>query len=182
MMYNKQMIVDRYNSGEELEYVFFWGHTMEPGTIKKGCLSQWYNCRFEVDGVVYHTSEQFMMAQKALLFQDKEIYEKIMKADNPKDYKALGRQIRNFNQQVWDANKYQIVLRGNLAKFSQNSDIQAFLLGTENKGLVEASPYDKIWGVKLAADNELILNPNHWRGENLLGFILMETRARLRLK
>lgn len=182
MRYNTEMIVNRYNSGEELEYVFFWGHTIQPGKIKKGCLSQWHNCRFEVDGVVFHTSEQFMMAQKALLFQDEETYEKIMQADNPKDYKALGRLIRNFNQKIWDDNKYQIVLRGNIEKFSQNPELKEFLIGTGDKVLVEASPYDNIWGVKLALDNELILNPNNWAGENLLGFVLMETRDTLRLE
>lgn len=182
MRYNTQMIIDRYNSGEPMEFIFFWGHTANPGKIKKSCFSQWYACEFEVDGQKYHTAEQFMMAQKALLFGDHATYEKIMAADNPKDYKALGRLVKNFIPTVWDENKLQIVVKGNIAKFSQNEAIREFLLGTGDKVLVEASPYDEIWGVKLGMNDPKIQDPNNWRGENLLGCALMETRDILREK
>ena len=70
--------------------------------------------------------------------------------------------------------KYKIVLEGNLAKFSQNENMKKFLLSAKNKILVEASPYDKVWGIGLSADTENIENPLTWKGENLLGFVLME--------
>ena len=176
MKYNRKIIMERYNNCEQLEFICFWGHTVEPGVIKKTCFSQWYPCEFEVDGRIYHTAEQYMMSQKALLFKDRETFEKIMEADNPKSYKALGRLVRNFNPGVWDNNKYQIVLKGNVAKFSQNEALKDFLIKTGNKILVEASPYDGIWGIKLRIGDPKIQNPNNWRGENLLGFALMETR------
>ena len=117
-----------------------------------------------------------MMAQKALLFNDNEIFNEIMKANHPKEYKELGRKIKNFSDLKWNENKYQIVLKGNIAKFSQNEKLKAFLLNTGIKILVEASPYDKIWGIGLSADQENIENPLTWNGENLLGFALMEVR------
>lgn len=113
---------------------------------------------------------------------DRATYEKIMAADNPKDYKAMGRLVKNFIPAVWDANKLQIVVTGNIAKFSQNAAIREFLLGTSDKVLVEASPYDGIWGVKLGMDDPKIQDPNNWEGENLLGCALMETRDILREK
>lgn len=177
MKYSREMMIERYNRGEELEFICFWGHTAEPGEIKKSCLSQWYPCEFEADHCIYHTSEQYMMAQKALLFSDTKTYDKIMAADNPKDYKALGRRVQNFDLLIWDKHKYQIVLTGNIAKFSQNKELEAFLIGTGNKILVEASPYDAIWGVQMRIEDPLIQNPNNWAGENLLGFALMETRS-----
>jgi len=75
--------------------------------------------------------------------------------------------------------KNQIVVAGNLAKFSQNPDFRDFLLTTKNRILVEASPVDKIWGIGLAADDKKIENPRLWKGLNLLGFALMEVRKQL---
>lgn len=66
--------------------------------------------------------------------------------------------------------------QGNYLKFSQNQDLLAYLASTRGKVLVEASPYDKIWGVGWREKDGNISNPMLWKGENLLGFILMEVR------
>ncbi len=182
MKYNRQNMINRYNAGEKMNIIAFWGHTPNPKKITKSCFSQWYDCWFEVDGVRYHTAEQFMMAQKALLMGDEQTYDKIMNAEDPRDYKALGREVQNFDAERWDQNKYGVVLRGNLAKFSQNPELYAFLEGTGESILVEGSPFDDIWGVKLGIDDPRISNPNEWKGENLLGFALMETRDILKSK
>ena len=180
MKYIREQLIQCLNHGKALSFIPFWGHTPNPKRVNKACLSQWYDCRFEVDGVQYHTTEQYMMAQKALLFGDSMTYDKIMAADNPRDYKALGRKVQFFKSETWDRAKYDIVLRGNLAKFSQNPELWAYLDGTGDSVLVEASPYDGIWGVRLGIDDPRIEDPNQWGGENLLGFALMETRAILR--
>ena len=117
-----------------------------------------------------------MMGQKALLFDDKELFEKILMENHPKTIKALGRQVSNFDGKEWDKIKYKIVVDGNFYKFSQNNEMLEILQSTNDKILVEASPYDKIWGVGLDKNNEKIYDPNYWRGENLLGFALMEVR------
>lgn len=166
---------------ERLKYLLFWGHNpARDGSITKNCLSQWYSCRFSVDGVIYNTAEQYMMAQKALLFGDSEIYQEIMNASHPKQFKDLGRKISGFDDDIWNQQKCDIVVKGNTAKFSQNQELKAFLLNTKNRILVEASPYDKIWGIGLSADDILCENPLCWKGENLLGFCLMEVRDLLR--
>ena len=67
-------------------------------------------------------------------------------------------------------------MRGNLAKFQQHPTLSAFLAGTADRVLVEASPSDRIWGIGLAADDPRAVNPEKWRGLNLLGFALMEVR------
>ena len=121
-----------------------------------------------------------MMAQTAVLFGDKEVLQKIMSADNPAVYKSLGRQIRNFDEKIWNEHKFDIVVNGNTAKFSQNPELLDFLLKTGDRVLVEASPYDRIWGIGLAKDTPDIENPFKWKGENLLGFALMEVRENLK--
>lgn len=181
MEYSVNEIKRQFDSHKKLKYIFFWGHQPDKkGEITKSCFSQWYSCKFEVDGILYKTAEQYMMAQKALLFQDKQIYEEIMAAGYPKQYKALGRKIRGFNEQIWKENRFHIVVQGNLAKFSQNGKLEDFLLSSGKRILVEASPYDKIWGIGLSMDTDGIENPHLWKGENLLGFALMEVREQLK--
>ena len=62
------------------------------------------------------------MGGKALLFDDREVYDEIMAAEGPNKYKKLGRKVRNFDFKVWDERKYDIVVEGNKAKFSQNQN------------------------------------------------------------
>lgn len=164
----------------ETAIIYFWGHTPNPKKITSACFSQWYDCYFEVAGVQYHTTEQYMMASKARLFGDDEVFNDIMEASNPYDYKKLGRKIRGFEQALWDARKYDIVVEGNKAKFGQNADIREFILSTGDAILVEASPYDKIWGIGLDRETAQKGTVEQWQGENLLGCALMDVRDWLR--
>ncbi len=177
MKYSVEYAKKLMDSENRLKYVFFWGHNPSAdGSIGKECFSQWYECNFTVDGVLYHTAEQYMMAQKAILFGDGEVYNEIMNASHPNQYKALGRKIKNFNEKIWHENRTDIVIRGNFAKFSQNPEIRDFLVNTGSRVIVEASPYDRIWGIGMSAKNPDSTDPEKWRGLNLLGFCLMEVR------
>lgn len=181
MKYTRKLIEDKFQRGERLKFIFFWGHTpAADGSVTKTCFSQWWDCKFTVDGIEYRTAEQYMMARKAVLFGDEETRREIMAAKHPKQYKALGRKISGFKQDVWDENCREIVIKGNTAKFSQNEDLKAFLLNTKERVLVEASPYDKIWGIGMSADDPNAENPALWKGTNFLGFCLMEVRDILR--
>lgn len=121
-----------------------------------------------------------MMTGKARLFGDAPTADRIRAAGSPKQAKELGRQVSGFNEALWNDAKLEIVVEGNLQKFAQNPSLADFLLQTGDKVLVEASPVDRIWGVGLAADDTRVENPIQWRGQNLLGFALMEVRDRLR--
>ncbi|MCE6997517.1 NADAR family protein [Saccharothrix sp. S26] len=163
------------------EYLFFWGHRARPGApAGKHCLSQWWEAPFTVDGLTYPTAEHFMMWGKARLFDDAETAERVLAARTPGEAKALGRRVRGFTEDAWVAHRLEIVVRGNLAKFGAHDDLRAFLLGTGDRVLVEASPLDRVWGIGLAADDERAADPATWLGLNLLGEALMEVRARLR--
>ena len=117
-----------------------------------------------------------MMAEKALLFGDKEIYEQIIESEKAGKVKELGRQVKHFNQRIWEENRHEIVVRGNFHKFSQNPELSEFLRNTKDRVLVEASPIDRIWGIGLAQNDENVEIPYFWNGLNLLGYALMETR------
>jgi ribA/ribD-fused uncharacterized protein len=179
-MYDISWLIQRYNSGVRLKYVFFWGNQPhKDGIITKSCLSQWWESSFEVEGIVYKTAEHWMMAEKARLFGDEEVRARIIACEQPGEAKALGREVRNFDHEVWEAERFTIVRDGNYHKFSQNKALKTFLVNTKQRILAEASPVDAIWGIGMAADHPNVTKPYTWRGLNLLGFVLMEVRDAL---
>ena len=158
------------------EFLFFWGHKSYGNQIRKPCLSQWWPCKFKSNGIEYNCAEQYMMSEKAKLFKDEETNQLILKETSQRNIKQLGRLIKNFNEEVWNKNKINIVVQGNFLKFSQNEELKQFLIETGSKILVEASPKDRIWGIGLDEKNPDARNPLKWKGLNLLGFSLMEVR------
>lgn len=165
--------------GDAFDYVLFYGHAYhEP--IGTECFSQWYPALFTVDGRTYGTAEHYMMAEKARLFGDDEMRAAILAAPTPAAAKALGRQVRGFTDEAWTAHRSAFVVAGNVAKFDQNPDLARVLLATGDAVLVEAAPRDRIWGIGMGASNPDARDPRKWRGQNLLGFALMEARSRLR--
>lgn len=144
------------------KYKFFWS----------GILSNWFESNFEIDSIKYNTSEQYMMYQKALFFNDIDIANKILKEKNPKYQKKLGREVKNFNIDKWNNVKYDIVKKGILEKFKQNPELKKYLLKYKGYKFVETSPYDRIWGIGFL-ELDTIKNIDKW-GENLLGQILTE--------
>jgi len=166
-------------NGGNAEYLFFWGHRATRGRLTKACLSQWYPASFSVNGVRYSTAEHFMMAEKARLFGDFCAAEAIAECSDPRKAKRLGREVRGFDEAKWAASRWEIVVAGNVAKFSQNPAFGEFLCATAGKVLVEASPYDAIWGIGLGAASAGQTDPESWKGLNLLGFALMDVRDQL---
>ena len=176
MKHEVKDIIKRYDAGEKLEYVFFWGHHGKNGQVTKACFSQWFPCNFEVDGIMYNCAEQYMMAEKARVFEDEETRAKILAISDPKIIKALGREVKNFTVEKWTPISKEIVVKGNMHKFAQNIELFQFLHGTGKKILVEASPYDTIWGIGLGREDALKGGVEQWQGENLLGCALMDVR------
>jgi len=179
MKYNIEKMISDFESGEPLEFLFFRGHEIPGEGIGKQCLSQWYNSSFKFEGTLYRTSEHWMMAQKARLFKDPVSFQKIIESGSPKIAKLLGREVKGFSPGVWDEHKYKIVFDGNVHKFTQNPGLFQYLKGTKGRYLIEANPYDSIWGIGISEECEGIDNPCLWKGQNLLGFVLMEVRDQL---
>ncbi|WP_147128680.1 NADAR family protein [Nocardia ninae] len=174
-------LVEATAAGEKVDYLMFWGHQPEHrGRIGPSCLSQWWPASFVLDGAEFPSAEHYMMWGKARLFGDVDNAEQVLAAPTPKAAKALGREVRGFDSRVWSARRYEIVVRGNVAKFGQHPELAEYLLGTGDRVLVEASPVDRIWGIGLAADDPRAEDPAQWPGLNLLGFALMDARAALR--
>jgi len=183
MALNKQSLIDLYPDPAAIPFLFFWGHQpATDGITTKSCFSQWWVAPFEVDGIIYPTAEHWMMAGKARLFGDDDAMKAILSSDTPAKAKEQGRLVQQFDPAVWDQHKYDIVVDGNFHKFTQHSALKEYLLATGEKILVEASPNDAIWGIGMGASDPAACNPATWRGNNLLGFALMEVRDKILMK
>jgi ribA/ribD-fused uncharacterized protein len=173
-------LISEVRAGRRIKYLHFWGHRPRPdGSIGASCLSQWWPSPFMVDGVEYATAEHWMMAGKARLFGDAEAERRALAAAHPAGAKKAGRLVKGFDEAIWERERFRIVVEGSVHKFASDAGLRAFLLGTGDRVLVEASPVDRVWGIGLAADDEAASDPQRWKGPNLLGFALMEARERL---
>jgi ribA/ribD-fused uncharacterized protein len=165
----------RWKTSQTATHVFFVG----------GPFSQWFsrefyaNIPFTEGEAEFNCAEQYMMAGKAMLFEDFEAYEKIMASTSPKEQKALGRLVKGYDDERWRKVAREVVTVGNIAKFGQNNDLREYLFSTGDKTIVEGAWYDPVWGVKLAWDDPKIIDPANWEGTNWLGQCLMRTRDHL---
>lgn len=185
-----------YKENKPQEFIGFWNGGLSD-TEEEGTFSNFQRALFTVDvggyfklravkNVKFTSSEQYFMFLKAYHFNDHEMMEKMVeKGHEPYHYKMLGRQVKNYKDDEWDKVRYGYMLDALRAKYRQNKDLQKIILDTGDAILVEASPFDKIWGVGLAKSTkngkELHdwKNPLKWRGDNLLGFALMDIREEL---
>ncbi|WP_050369421.1 NADAR family protein [Streptomyces acidiscabies] len=179
---SREALVRAVRAGGTVKYLHFWGHRPSAdGQIGAGCLSQWWESPFTVDGVDYATAEHWMMAEKARLFGDTEAETAVLAAGHPSVAKNAGRVVRGFDEDVWARERFRIVVEGSVHKFRSDPALRDFLVGTGERVLVEASPLDRVWGIGLAARDAGAGDPERWRGLNLLGFALMEARGRVRV-
>ena len=151
------------------DYAFFY----------RGCLSQWWPSEFNAENIRFNCCEQFMMFKKAMLFGDVKTAAEIISEESPKNIQSLGRQVKNFDQFIWDDVKRDIVYKGNYYKFTQNNKLKEILLSTKNKVLVEASPYDKIWGIGRDVTYPNVEDNSTWQGTNYLGYELTRLKFKL---
>ena len=157
------------------DYVFFWS----------GPFSNWYRCAFVMPwqgiGYKFCNSEQAMMLIKALTFGDTESAKLVMATRDAKEQKAIGRAVKGFDQAKWNEVNLDATYEFLLRKFYQNPDLRDILDNTGDKIIVEASPYDVVWGIGMSiAQYPEILDQSNWRGENRLGVALMRVRDELR--
>lgn len=167
-------------NGRKLDKIYFWSGTPFSKTkIDESCFSNWFRMSFSKDGYEFKTMEHYMMFQKAMVF-DTTMLESILKAPSPKEAKRLGRLVDNFDGEIWADGAMKIVEDGLFYKFISNHGIKNFLLDTEESLIVEASPFDRIWGIGMGSGERGVDDPFNWKGQNVLGFALMNVRDRIK--
>ena len=121
-----------------------------------------------------------MMYEKAVLFKDQTTAEKILQTNDVAKIKALGRTVQNFDDEVWAKERERIVYHGVSEKFCQNPELSQKLEKTGEEIIAECAVKDRIWGIGLSMKDEDRLSIDKWRGQNLLGRILMRVREDIR--
>lgn len=154
------------------QFTFFWQN--------RSPFSNWYPSKFTHNGINFTRGEQYMMYQKAMLFGDSEVAQAILLTDNPKEQKDLGRLVRNYDDAKWAAVRVDVMVEGLFEKFNQNEYLKQALLDTGDTEIVEASPYDRIWGIGWTEEDPEAQDKSKWRGQNLLGIVLMKVRDKIR--
>lgn len=143
---------------------------------ENGYLSNWYLSEFTVDDITFSSMEQYMMYEKAILFHDQETAKKILQTDNVAEIKALGRTVQNFDDTVWGQSREEIVYKGVFEKFRQNPELRKRLERTGEEVIAECAVKDRIWGIGLSMKDKDRFCVDRWKGQNLLGKILMDVR------
>ena len=146
---------------------------------ENGYLSNWFESSFKIDNIEFVSMEQYMMYEKAVLFNDMEIAAQILKLSDAATVKSLGRAVRNYNDVLWNGVRQIVIYKGLIQKFSQNESLKKQLLETSPHILAECAVNDKIWGIGLSTTDPDRLDRRKWKGQNLLGYALMMTRETL---
>lgn len=167
----EELIAAMDTGGWPVEFYPFFHH--------QHVFSQWHASPFTMGSHRYANAEQWMMAEKANIFGDQEVRQRILATPFPAIVKALGRTVRGFDEATWTARRAEVVFEGNMAKFRQNPDAQAVLVSTIGRVLIETNPRDLVWGIGLPAGHVDVEHPKLWPGLNLLGFTLMRVRHTL---
>lgn len=150
------------------KFIFFWGNNSP--------FSNWHPSVFVHNGIKFNRGEQYMMYSKAMLFGDVETAQKILESNDPGIQKKLGRQVKDYNEDIWAEKRVDIMVSGLIEKFKQNPEMLKVLLDTGDDEIVEASPFDTVWGIGLTAKDPRSKNKEQWLGQNLLGITLMKVR------
>ena len=167
------------------KFVLFWGDylgnwTATPTPIRFSC----WDKRFVQTGGgpfnihYFKTSEHLFMYLKAAFFGDWKIAKEIEESSSPKDAKSLGRLVKGFSEEEWEKVRYEVMFNAVYHRSFHDPKFKSMILKEEWKNLefVEASPYDRIWGIGMKETDPDVNNRKKWRGLNLLGKSLTELR------
>nr|MBQ4454145.1 NADAR family protein [Clostridia bacterium] len=176
MLKVKEKIPDKLKvAGQQVDAFFF--HKPEE---TNGYLSNWYKSPFELDGVRFSSAEQYIMYRKCMIFEDNASANAVLATEDTAEQQAIGRRAAGYIDKVWAGMRQQAAFRCLYAKFSQNDDLKKKLLDTGDAWLVECAHSDTIWACGIRLDDDARFNAENWRGQNLLGFTLMQVREALK--
>ncbi len=167
---DKLKIADR-----EVDAVFF--HKPEE---PHGFLSNWYPSPFDLDGIHFTSAEQYIMFRKCVIFGDRASADAVLATDDPAEQQAIAQNAKGYLDKVWAGMRQTVAMHGLLAKFTQNQDLKQKLLDTGDAYLVECAHQDIIWTCGSRLHEKERFDTSLWRGQNILGFALMEVRSVLR--
>lgn len=148
-----------------------------------GYLSNWYDSEFEFCGNKFVNTQQYLHYCRFSNFGATEYAKGILEVTDREVMVSYSLQkVEGFRKSMWDATKYEILKRGTRAKFEQNHDFLKRLIESDNMILAASSAADVSWANGVATNDPECGNVKYWRGQNLLGKILMELRREFKIR
>lgn len=169
-------IMNKLKIGKQEVDAIFFHLPSEP----YGYLSNWYHSDFDLDGQHFTSTEQYIMYQKCLAFGDLESAASVLATEDTQAQQDIGRQVKGYVNHVWAGMRQLVAVRGLYAKFSQNEELKKKLLDTSDAWLVECAHKDTTWACGIRLNEDERFDTSKWRGQNILGFALMEVREDLK--
>lgn len=145
-----------------------------------GYLSNWYRAEFDLDGIHFTSTEQYIMYRKCTLLGDQASAKAVLATDDPEKQQAIGQKAQGYIGNLWAGSRQMIAAKGLMAKFSQNEDLKQQLLSTGDSWLVECAGSDKVWACGVRLNDDRRRDIANWTGTNILGFALMQVREMLK--
>ena len=133
-----------------------------------GCFSNFSPHSIYLKGQDWLTVEHYYQAQKFVGSVDEQLIDLIRASETPQQAAKLGREPSRQLRPDWEEVKTEIMREAVFTKFIAHADIQAILLSTGDRLIVEDSPTDYYWGC--GCDRT---------GQNHLGKILMSVRLEI---
>ncbi|WP_408070828.1 macro domain-containing protein [Butyrivibrio sp. JL13D10] len=185
--YHLDWLIDEVGNGSVHTYVCFYLAEKNNDYCE---LSLWYKGEpIFINGRRYYTALQYIMAEKALLFNDFISYKKIINESDPAICQKLGDSISNYDDNIWKNSYREILYNANVGKFLSDKAFADALMSTEKAILINATPDDDILGAgmdkeELLSDSGMLkVPPQNWhksdsdfQAKNELGFVLMSVR------
>lgn len=144
---------------------------------KHAALSNFHACKFQVDGHIFNSVEQFLAAKKCEMANDVVSCVKVMNSDAAGAY-AIAKTIPEEDD--WQIKCQDIMYRGMYEKFSQNKELRAELLATKQNVLGECKQSDNFWGNGKRLWDADVCSTSTWKGKNITGKMLMKVREDLK--
>ena len=138
------------------------------------CLLSRWSLSISVDGVSHSCAEQYMIAEKALLFQDEGAVGLITPSPDPRAHKRIGRSVWVISTPLFRIGS------GKTAPFTHEiAAMKQHILSTTTNGMAEASPRDPLWGWVFGQTTP---SPRlrRWGGKQLFGIAFSGVRDAIR--
>ena len=129
--------------------------------------SNFHHGPFEINSQQFHSAEQWIQYQKALMFGDSYTANRILLADTPMECKQLSYKINGVDREKWQSDGYEVCFGGVCEKFIQNRPLLQLLKTTSPKILAEATT-DRLWGTGIALWDSCALQTDKWHSSHML--------------
>ena len=139
-------------------------------------LASHHRTPFKRLGQRYWSVHQYVLAHKAMLYEDEAALEEILNAKTVKEQADAGRKIKGtVSKEKWEKEEEKHTRIGVIEKLRQHPRIMEALVKTEDCAIANCTAFDSVYGTGLRIECAEMKDKSAW-GENRLGRMYDELR------